>query len=134
MQNASRSLGFSLIELMIVIAIIGILAVIAIPSYQSYTKRARFSEVIGATQIFKIAVSLALQQGATLNELINGANGIPLGPKSTKNLSTIKVENGIITATGTGLVNNSTYILKPTADGNAWTIGGTCLKAGLCNA
>jgi len=134
MSVISRSSGFSLIELMIVVSIIGILAMIAVPSYQTYTQRARFAEVISATEIFKTAVALALQQGALLTELSNGQNGIPAEPKSTKNLDSIKVENGIITATGTDIVNNATFILKPNSDGSNWTVGGTCLKSGLCTA
>ena len=126
--------GFSLIELMIVVSIIGILAIIAIPSYQNYAQRARFAEVVGATETFKTAVSLALQQGAALEELVNGTHGIPAEPKSTKNLESIKVENGAITATGTDVVANATYILKPNSDGSAWTVSGTCIKSGLCHA
>ncbi len=134
MRFRSSIVGFSLIELMIVVAIIGILTVIAIPSYQSYTQRARFAEVISATEIFKLAVSLALQEGATLDELGNGVHGIPLDAKSSKNLASVKVEKGMITAQGTSLVNNATFQLKPNADGSVWTIGGTCLKSGLCSA
>lgn len=133
MQRILYSLGFSLIELMIVISIIGILSVIAIPSYQIYVKRARFAEVISTTDLFKTAVSVALQQGAALSELKNGTHGIPIEPKETKNLAALKVENGIITATGTELVDNATYILKPNEDGSIWTISGTCIKAGLCH-
>lgn len=129
-----RSAGFSLIELMIVVAIIGILAVISIPSYQSYTQRARFAEVISAVDVFKTAVALALQEGATLSSLKNGVYGIPPEPKSTKNLTSVKVNAGTITATGSELVNHSTYILKPSEDGSMWTVSGTCLKNGLCNA
>lgn len=127
-----KAQGFSLIELMIVVAIIGILSVIAIPSYQNYTERARFSEVIAATAPFKTAVSLALQQGASINELTNNAHGIPAEPAATKNLASIKVENGIVTATATSIASGDTYILKPNADGSAWTIEGSCVKAGLC--
>src|SRR3990167_2615652 len=118
------SYGFSLLELMIVISIISILAMISIPSYQSYIQRARFSEIIAATEFFKTAITLALQQNIPHTELTNGKHGIPHDYLNTKNIADIKVENGIITAIGSGAVNNSTYILKPNHDGTSWSIGG----------
>lgn len=134
-MNFSRpNKGFSLIELMIVVAIIGILSIIAVPSYQGYAKRARFAEVISATYPFKIAIALALQQGDTLADLSNNAHGIPTSPAPTKNLSSIIVESGTITATGTSLVDNSTYILKPNVDGSLWQIEGSCLITGWCES
>ena len=133
MRRIYYSLGFSLIELMIVVSIISILAVIAIPSYQTYTKRARFSEVISATEIYKTAISLALQEGTPFSEINNGTHGIPIEATSTKNLASIKVENGIITATGSDIVSNTTYILKPNEDGSHWSVSGTCVKNGYCN-
>lgn len=126
--------GFTLIELMIVVAIIGILAVIAIPSYQNYTKRARFAEVIAATAPFKTAVAMALQEGDPMGELKNGGHGIPSAPASTKNLASLTVDNGIITATGSEIVNGASYILKPNADGSAWSVDGTCINLGLCRS
>lgn len=125
--------GFTLIELMIVVGLIGILAVMAIPSYQHYIKRARFSEVIAVTQIFKTAIALALQEGANLADLKPGVYGIPDLPKPTKNLADLKIENGIITATATALLTGATYILKPNVDGTVWNMTGTCIKLGLCH-
>jgi type IV pilus assembly protein PilA len=125
--------GFSLLELMIVISIISILTAISIPTYQNYTKRARFVEVISAAGIYKTAVSLALQQGASLAELSNGLHGIPLQPKASKNLATVEVDNGIVIAKGSDMVNGATYILTPSADGGTWTVSGTCLEIGLCS-
>ena len=133
MQHRTLS-GFSLIELMIVVAIIGILSTIAIPSYQNYAQRARFSEVIAATAPFKIAISLALQQGSSLTELNNNSHGIPAEPTATKNLASIVVTNGVITATATPAASGNNYILKPNTDGSIWYVDGSCIKAGLCES
>jgi len=125
--------GFSLIELMIVVAIIGILAMMALPSYQNYTRKARFAEVISMTETYKIAIALALQEGIPADELYNNNHGIPAPPNPTRNVANIEVENGIITATATALANNATYILKPNTDGSSWAINGSCIKLGYCH-
>lgn len=126
-------LGFTLIELMIVVAIIGILAVIAIPSYQHYTEQAHFAEVVAATSPYKTAVALALQQGILPDELDAGMHGIPDQPEPTANLSELTVTDSIITATGTKLAGNATFILSPNTDGTQWTISGSCVALGLCS-
>ncbi|OGT47225.1 MAG: hypothetical protein A3E83_02230 [Gammaproteobacteria bacterium RIFCSPHIGHO2_12_FULL_41_20] len=124
--------GFSLIELMIVIAIISILSMLAIPSYQQYTQRARFTEIILATTPFKTAIALALQQGIPINELMINTHDIPSAPAATKNLATLTVEKGVITATSTSSAGEATLILTPNMDGSQWTVSGSCLKVGLC--
>lgn len=128
------SAGFSLIELMIVISIIGILVVIALPSYQSYTQRARFTEVMAATTPYKTAVMIALQEGFSLAELSCGEHGIPLAPKPTKHLASITVAHGVITAQATELASGDSYILSPDEENNDWRISGTCLQHGTCHA
>ena len=60
-MNREQSKGFTLIELMIVIAIIGILAAVAVPQYGIYTKRAKFSEIISVSTQLKSAASTCLQ-------------------------------------------------------------------------
>lgn len=141
-----RMQGFTLIELLIVIAIIGILAAIAIPSYQNYSNKAKFSEVIQATAPFKLAVEVCYQQTGTLTACGNGSNGVPaaytgVGPVYTKSVTV--ASNGTITATSqnitTGGTSSFTYILVPTAQASTsqltWQVdqtNSTCIAAGLC--
>ena len=64
--------GFTLIELMIVVAIIGILAAVALPAYQDYTIRAKVSEVILAASTCRTSISEAYQTGSALPAAANG--------------------------------------------------------------
>ena len=70
-MKRSMQKGFTLIELMIVVAIIGILAAVALPAYQDYTIRAKVSEVILAASSGKVAVAEAAQAGGSMGAISN---------------------------------------------------------------
>ena len=140
MQNMKHKAqaGFTLIELLIVVAIIGILAAIAIPSYQTYTKKAKFSEVVMAATPYKTAVDVAcatLTLANGLADLDAGSNGIPPAVGATGFVTSVNVTDGVITATGSAAVDSKTYVMTPgscTAPIQWTNTGGTCQAAGLC--
>ncbi len=72
-----QSLGFTLIELMIVVAIIGVLSSFAIPTYQNYTKRAHASEMLSSMSAMKMAVGICISTIGSPTNCISGQNGIP---------------------------------------------------------
>jgi len=127
--------GFTLIELMIVVAIIGILAAVALPAYQDYTRKARFAEAVSVGNAYKLGVSECLNNGTVIANCDIGTNGVPAAPATMPaNVTSIGVVDGVITVTATAAAGGYTSVLTPVVDNGTlrWTQSGTCLAANFC--
>jgi type IV pilus assembly protein PilA len=114
--------GFTLIELMIVVAIIGILAAIALPAYQDYTIRSKVSELILAASSARTAVTEKYQNDGTTTSI-----GVGVSVSTTSKISSSDVTaGGVISIVGTSEVKGASITLTPTVNSDSTTLNWGC--------
>jgi len=134
----SEQQGFSLLEMLLVVALIGILAAYAVPTYQGYMQQTRFMEVVQQTQSVRISQAACLMTvGQELSACDSFAELALQAPSASDNTASVSItaSTAVITGTGTSASGDYTYLLTPSyneAGQLDYAVSGTCVAAGAC--
>ncbi len=134
--------GFTLVELLIAIAIVGILAAVAMPTYQKYIRKAYYVEIVQAVLPFKLAVEECYQLTDDIRECYGGKNNVPRNIEdNTSGLvrSVMVSAGGVIVVTPAelhGIKSTDTYVMTPQISNHGqlrWEKSGGGVEAGYAN-
>ena len=131
--------GFTLIELMIVVAILGILSSVALPAYGHYRNRAEFTEALLAFSVYQNFIVIAAESNrlAAIDDIQEGENGIPDSQRRDETTHGIHVHKGEIKVTWKDddsdlAVANYTLSAQNITPPIQWVEGGSCIQLGFC--